>query len=266
MTTLLSTVASGTSTRGSIVFVHAFPLDHRLWRHVLESPPAGFLAVAVDLPGFGSTPLDAIGGRSGYDMDIVADLIVQTAKSQGIERAVFAGCSMGGYACFAVLRRYPEMVAGLLLSDTRATADTDAAREGRRQLIAAVDAAGIAAVAESMPGRLLGETTARNNPQLIDEVRSIITEQDPDAVAGALAAMADRRDSSDLLASIEIPVTVVVGSEDALVPLEEAEELASAIPGSELEVLDSVGHLPALESPDEFNKVVGRLADRVSSP
>lgn len=133
-------------------------------------------------------------------------------------------------------------------------------------VIEAVERAGISAVAGSMPDRLLGETTLKTKPELVEEVRSIITDQSPDAVIGALAAMARRRDSSDLLTAIDVPATVVVGSEDALVTVEEAEGLAAAIPGCELEVLESVGHLPALEAPDEFAEIVGRLVGRVSSP
>lgn len=266
MSNLLSTFTSGEAVRGDLILIHAFPLDHRLWQHVLDSPPDGFRVIAMDLPGFGSSSIDLIGGRDGYDMDAIAELIAQTAKSYGVERAVLGGCSMGGYACFAVLRTYPEMVSGLLLSDTRATADSDAAREGRMAVIEAVENSGITAVAASMPDRLLGETTLKANPELVEKVRSIITDQSPDAVIGALAAMARRRDSSDLLDMIDVPATVVLGSEDVLVTLDEAEGLAAAIPKCELEVLDSVGHLPALEAPDEFAEIVSRLTGRVSSP
>lgn len=266
MSNLLSTFTSGEALRGDLVLIHAFPLDHRLWQHMLDSPPDGFRVIAMDLPGFGSSSIDLAGGRDGYDMDAIADLIAETAKSCGVEEAVFGGCSMGGYACFAVLRSFPEMVSGLLLSDTRATADSNTAREGRMAVIEAVERAGISAVAGSMPDRLLGDTTLKTKPELVEEVRSIITDQSPDAVIGALAAMARRRDSSDLLAAIDVPATVVVGSEDALVTVEEAEGLAAAIPGCELEVLESVGHLPALEAPDEFAEIVGRLVGRVSSP
>lgn len=266
MTNLLSTFTSGEPVRGDLILIHAFPLDHRLWQHLLDNPPDGFRVIAMDLPGFGSSPIDVIGGRDGYDMGAVAELIASTARSHGIERAVFGGCSMGGYACFAVLSAFPEMVSGLLLSDTRASADSDAAREGRMAVIEAVERLGISAVASSMPSRLLGETTLSTNPELVEKIRSIITDQNPDAVIGALAAMARRRDSSDLLGGIDVPTTVVVGSEDALVTTDEAETLASAISGCELEVLDAVGHLPALEAPGEFAVIVKQLLERVSSP
>lgn len=266
MSNLLSTFTSGKAVRGDLVLIHAFPLDHRLWQHLLDNPPDGFRVIAIDLPGFGSSSIDLVGGRDGYDMDAIAGLIAETAKSCGVVRAVFGGCSMGGYACFAVLRSFPEMISGLLLSDTRATADSDSAREGRMAVIEAVENSGISAVAGSMPDRLLGETTLRGNPELVEKVRSIITDQSADAVIGALAAMARRRDSSDLLGTIDVPATVVLGSEDALVTLDEAEDLAAAIPGCELEVLESVGHLPALEAPRDFAKIVSRLTGRVSSP
>lgn len=261
----LSTVISGSPSRGNIVLIHAFPLDHRLWQHLLKHPPEGYRVLAMDLPGFGFTPLDVVGNENAYELDTLGDLIAATSKSHGVERAIFAGCSMGGYACFSMLRNHRQMIEGLLLADTRATADTQVAREGRMQLVSAIEQGGIKPVLESMPGRLLGKTTMQESPAIVAEIRSIIQDQPPLALTAALRAMASRKDSTDLLGSIDVPVTVVVGAEDALVSVEEARAMANLIPQSELEVLDSVGHLPSIEAPDFFARIVRQLADRVAT-
>ena len=82
-------------------------------------------------------------------------------------------------------------------------------------------------------------------------------------IAGALAAMRDRSDSTALLATLEdLPTMIVVGEEDAMTPVELARAMASVVPGARLEVVPDAGHLPPLEAPAAVNAL---LADFLKS-
>ncbi|WP_405361377.1 alpha/beta hydrolase [Kitasatospora sp. NBC_00085] len=263
MTQLPSAVSvreSGTGT--PLVLLHAFPLNASMWSAQLDALPGttGHEArvLAPDQRGFGGTEL----GTDEPSLDAVADDVALLLDAAGIERVVLGGLSMGGYVALAFARRHPHRLAGLLLANTKATADTDAARANRERIAAAV-------LARDSVQLLLDENVAAgqlgpDSGHLVDRVQGMIAAAPPAAVAWAQRAMAARPETLDVLAGVRVPVAVVAGAEDGLMPLSEAELMARARPDAELTVLPRVGHLSALEAPEQFDAVVRRLLERVA--
>ena len=237
-----------------IAFVHGFPHNRTLW-----APQVGALVdrarcIAPDLRGFGES------SRHGpFSIDQFADDVAMLLRGLGIARAVIAGISMGGYVAFALWRRHRSLVRGLVLADTRATADTEEARAKRRALVEVARTRGSGAVADGQITGMLGKTTRDKRPALIDEVHRMIESASVEGIVGALEAMIGRVDSTDTLATIDVPTLVVVGGEDVLTPLSEAEILHSAIRGSRLEVIEHAGHVSNLERPAAFNHVLSEF-------
>ncbi|MFE1316986.1 alpha/beta fold hydrolase [Kitasatospora phosalacinea] len=251
---------NGTGT--PLVLLHAFPLPARMWEVQLERVPgpAGDDArvIAPDQRGFGAAPL----GDPPPSLDTAADDLADLLDSLGVERAVLAGLSMGGYVAMAFARRHPGRLAGLVLADTKATTDTDAARANRERIAAAVLERGSVdlLLEERMAENLLAPGT---DPELTDAVRQMIAEASPAAVAWAQRAMAARPDSLDELAALEVPAAVIVGELDTVTPLSEARMMAEALSDAELTVIPAVGHLSSLEAPETFNAAVRALLKRV---
>jgi pimeloyl-ACP methyl ester carboxylesterase len=173
-----------------------------------------------------------------------------------VDRAVLVGLSMGGYIALAFYRNYPDAVRAMLLADTRASADTHEARTRRLKSAARAETEGSHAIAEDMVPLLLGHTTKESRPSIVERVREMIEANSPDGIAAAQRAMARRRDSTYILPAIDFPVLIIVGSEDALTPPEEAESLRSGIPRAHLRVIESAGHLSNLEQPEQFNEAL----------
>ena len=173
-------------------------------------------------------------------------------------RVVLGGCSMGTYVAMAVLRAAPELVTGLLLVSGRATADTEAGRANRHTMAARVEADGPGFVADAMLPALLGMETHERRPDVVATTRELVSEQDGAAIAWAQRAMGARPDSSALLAGTDVPTLIVRGEQDELIPLDEAEALATLMPKAEVVVLVGAGHLPPLEAPEEFTGAVAR--------
>lgn len=220
----------------------------------------GWRVVAPHLRGMGPDAADP----PVTSMDDFAADIVDLLDALGIEDAVFGGLSLGGYVLFALLRRAPAYVRGLILADTRPQADAPAAREGRQRMIDTARREGPEAIAAEMLPRLLGETTRRERPHVIERVASLVRGNTGEAIAGALTAMMGRPDSTDLLGGLRCPTLIVVGSEDTLTPPSVSEQMAAAIPDAILNVIDQSGHLPNVERPDAFNDAVaGFLARRL---
>lgn len=234
------------------IFIHAFPLNQSMWDDQFSRLREHCRVITLDLRGFGRS--ESPQGPSSMD-EMAAD-VRGLMTFLGVDRAVLVGLSMGGYVALAFYRNYPNAVSAMVLADTRASADTSEARERRLKSAEKAEAEGSSVIASDMIPLLLGETTLETRPEIVARVRSMIEANPPFVIASAQRAMAARRDSTELLASIDFPVQIVFGSEDKLTNLEEAEGLRSSIKGSRFRVIEWAGHLSNLERPEEFNKVL----------
>jgi pimeloyl-ACP methyl ester carboxylesterase len=253
-----------------VLLVHGFPFDASMWRDQLADPPPGWRFIAPDLRGFGRSGAAEAGAPATgmasaatpaevapLTMERHADDLAALLDHLGVKRAVLCGLSMGGYIALTFWRRHRERVRALILCDTRAGVDSDQVRENRRRLAEAVAREGARAAAEANLPRLLAHATRQHAPEVVERLRRMMEAQPPAGIIGALHGMAARPDSTDLLAGIDVPALVIVGDEDAFIPLEQARSLAAAIgSGARLAVIEGAGHLPPMEQPAVFNRTL----------
>lgn len=233
-----------------VIFLHAFPLNRRMWEGELTAllGEARYRLVALDWRGFGESEITS----EISTMELFADDVAGLMDALGMQNAVLCGLSMGGYAAFAFLRKYPQRVGGLILADTRPGADTPEARANRENVARIAETQGTGAIADLQVPRLLSEYTRQQHPDVEARVRQLIDEATPRGIAAASRGMAQRADSSDLLAGITCPTLVIVGEQDALTPPTVAQDYASRIPGAQYVVIPQAGHLSNLEQPEVF--------------
>ena len=236
----------------ALLLLHAFPLGLFMWDPQVEALAAKHRVVRFDARGFGgSAP-----GAGPLTMDRIADDAAALLDHLGIARATVMGCSMGGYAAFAFVRRHAHRLERLVLQDTRAAADSDEQKKNRGLLAARVLGEGAPAAVEAFLPKLLGATTQREQELVVAWLRERILAASPQAIADALHGLAARPDSRPTLAEIRVPTLVLVGEEDAITPPAEAEAMASEIHGSQLVVVPRAGHLASLEQPEAVNAAV----------
>jgi 3-oxoadipate enol-lactonase len=233
-----------------VIFLHAFPLNRRMWEGELTAllGEARYRLVALDWRGFGESEITS----EISTMELLADDVAGLMDALGMQNAVLCGLSMGGYAAFAFLRKYPQRVGGLILADTRPGADTPEAQANRENVARIAETQGTGAIADLQVPRLLSEYTRQQHPDVEARVRQLIDEATPRGIAAASRGMAQRADSSDLLAGITCPTLVIVGEQDALTPPTVAQDYASRIPGAQYVVIPQAGHLSNLEQPEVF--------------
>ena len=241
-----------------VVLLHGFPLNADMWRPQLENVPEGWRFIAPDLRGFGPEA-----NAPATSMDDLAAGVVEMLDALRIEKAAIGGLSMGGYVTFAVLRQAPARASAVILADTRAGADNEQGKAARNKMIDTVRSKGVSAVADEMMPKLLGETTRGEFPEVERRVREIAGANRPEGLAGAIAAMRDRPDSTPQLTEISVPALVLVGEEDTLTPPSEAQAMRAALNRSYLVDIPRAGHLSNLEAPDHFSAA---LADFLSAP
>ena len=242
-----------------VLFIHAFPLNRTMWAPQVSALVERCRCVAADLRGFGESALQGPATMAQY-----ADDLASLLDHLRIERAVIVGCSMGGYAAFAMWQRHRNRVRGLVLADTRAGADTEEGRERRRRLIALANEEGSLGVANAQIPGLVGKTTREKQPDIYDSVHRMMAQAKPAAIVGAIEAMMARPDSTQLLATINVPTLIVVGEEDVLTPVKESRAMHSVIAGSRLQVIASAGHLANMERPAAFNHVLSEFLGTLS--
>lgn len=237
-----------------LLLVHGWPHDHTMWEGQLGGLATYARVLAPDLRGIGGSTV-----RGPYTMDQYADDLIAFLEALGIARAVVCGLSMGGYIAFAMLRRHRDRIRGLILADTRATADTDDARANRARLITLIEQEGMIALAERQLQPMLARATIERHAELVDNVRSMMASVPPEGAIGALRAMAERPDSTALLGTIDVPTLVVGGAEDAITTPDVLRDMAASIPKSRVEIVEQCGHLCPLERPAAFNHVVSEF-------
>ena len=245
---------AATSGAGTpLVLLHAFPLDGRMWAPQVEALAGTYQVIVPDLRGFGAARDQAV---EEAGMDLLADDLARLLDDRGLDRVVLGGLSLGGYVALAFMRGHADRVSGLVLLDTKATADGDQAREGRLTMAERVLAEGSGFVPEVMLPKLLGQTSREHRPELVSRVAELIREQAPGAIAGAQRGMAARSDTTDVLASIKVPTLVMTGEEDTVTGPEVGRDLAAGIPGARFLLVEEAGHLVNLEQPEIVNEAL----------
>jgi pimeloyl-ACP methyl ester carboxylesterase len=119
-----------------------------------------------------------------------------------------------------------------------------------------VERDGTGPLAETMLPVLLGTTTLETRAAVAGRVRGLVAAAPAPAVAWASRAMAARPDSFEVLRATDVPALVVVGDEDALSPVAQAQEMVDALPQGRLAMVPGAGHLSAVEDPPAFASAV----------
>ena len=211
----------------TVVFLHAFPLDERMWKQQRELVPD---AVAPRLYG------------RGHTMDEWAQSIADGVDGE----LALVGASMGGYCALALARLVPERVSAALLLGARPDADSEERRAARAKTIELIREEGPNALWRDMVPKLFADERSADGSLLF---------RDAEGLVGAVEAIRDRDDSTEVARGLGNRLRFVVGDHD---PFVSADELQ----GFEVCELSGAGHLANLERPAEFDVLLEEfLAD-----
>jgi 3-oxoadipate enol-lactonase len=235
-----------------VVLLHGFPLDHHMWRNQVSALEQSYRVITPDLQGMGQSgvPLD---NRS---MEHYADDVLAVLDHLQIDRVVLGGFSMGGYVAFSLLRKAPERIAAVILSNTRADADTTEGKKNRMSMASALFDKGSIAAKEAMLPKLLTEQSLKENEALAEQLSKAMLGMNPEGLVHACLAMAFRKDSSKLLTSIKVPTLVIAGERDVIATPEIMNKMAEQIPGALYEEIPGAAHLAPMENPEAYNRVL----------
>ena len=241
-----------------LVLLHPYPGNHKFWAPLMPALSERYRLIMPDLRCHGASET----GVAEASMELHAADLEKICQAEGLQQAAFVGVSIGGYILFEFWRRYRQRVKALVLCDTRAQADTPEARAMRERSAKQVEGNGPDEYLDGMLARLMGESTRRNRPDLAKQARAMMGEMSVAGIAAGLRGMASRPDSTVTLGSIDVPTLILVGDEDTLTPVVDAQFLQQRIRGSQLRKIPAAGHWAPFEQAEAIAPVMRSFLDQ----
>lgn len=225
----------------TLVLLPGFLCDETVWR---EQIPA-FDCVIPDYGVLESLPAMAT-----------------SVLNQAPPQFALAGHSMGGRIALEMFRQAPGRITHIALFNTgchaRPEGEAGAEEErGRRRLLAIAREQGMRAMAMNWIPPMI-HPDRRGDTDLIEPIVRMMERKTPDIFEAQMNALLSRPEAGDLLPRIECPALVLTGSHDAWSPPVQHEEMAAAIPQSDLVIVPDCGHMSTMECPDAITKAMAR--------
>jgi pimeloyl-ACP methyl ester carboxylesterase len=240
-----------------LVLVHGIVGDARgTWGRQLEALSDDFTVVAWDGPGSGRSadPPD------WFRMPEFADCLAGFVAALGLRHPHVAGISFGGAMALELYRRHPAVPRTLILADAYAgwagSLSPEAVTDRLRFSLDVANRPSDDFVESMLPG-IFSSSAA---PERVAAFAATVREFHPVGFR-AMALASAEADLRPVLGLVSVPTLVLCGERDTRAPLPVSEALHAAIPGSQLVVLDDVGHASAVEAPERFNAAIRRFLD-----
>jgi pimeloyl-ACP methyl ester carboxylesterase len=242
-----------------VVLLHPTPLDRQYWRP-LTRELAGIRAIVPDLRGHGTSELGSDLPKGGFSRvpgapvltmaQLAADILALLDHLK-ISKAVFGGCSIGGYVLLELWRKAPQRMRCMMFVCSKPQLDAEAGLAKRMEMIARARADGVEELFDGIAQNTVAPSVKRERPEVVAEVRARMT-LTAEALVAVAAGLAVRPDSVPTVATICVPVLAVAGAEDTNVTEKDMDAFRAAPGGCELHVLPCAGHYAAYEQPKKL--------------
>jgi 3-oxoadipate enol-lactonase len=255
-----STVNAAQSGKGPPLFLfHSLLSDRASFDAIVPSLSRSFRVIVPELPGFGGSQV-VTGGLAA-----VADRMAQMVRDAAAgEDAIVLGNGYGGFVALQMAIRHPGIATKLILADCGA-AFSEPGREAFRNMAAASSAKGLVAITDVAMRRLFAPEFQAQHPDLMQGRREAFLRTDPEVFRAACDALA-KLDLRGEVTKVKVPVLVLVGEHDEATPPPMSHELAGLLPRAHLEIVPGCAHVPQLQAPQTFLKVIGDFLTTSSAP
>lgn len=246
----------------AILLMHGHPFDHTMWNPQVAAFSPHYKVIVPDLRGYGKSDLPSSG--TTHFEDYATDALA-LMDELNIENFHVAGLSQGGQFIMEVFRQAPHRVKSLVFCDTFAGLDTPEARQARYNAADRMEKEGMSGYANESIHKMIKADHVQSMPEVAEHVMNMMLDTSPAAAATAMRARCERIDYlHEVLPKIDVPSLIIVGRQDEFTPVAKAEEMQQNIQNSKLVIIEDAGHMPNLEHPDEFNKIVLEFLEGIS--
>ncbi|WP_299622402.1 3-oxoadipate enol-lactonase [uncultured Tateyamaria sp.] len=229
-----------------VVFANSLGTDMRLWDPIMPLLPGGLRVLRYDKRGHGLSTCPS----GPYGMGTLVSDVEQLMDHLGFRDAFFVGLSIGGLIAQGLAVKRLDLMRAMVLSNTGAKIGT---KDMWADRIAAVEAGGIEALADATMERWFSRAFL-DTPEL-ELWRNLLVRQ-PDAGYAGCSAAISGTDFYATTATLRLPTLGIAGSEDGATPPDLVREMVDLVPGSKFHLIRKAGHLPCVEQPEEYARVL----------
>ncbi|GAB4207409.1 MAG: alpha/beta hydrolase [Bacteroidia bacterium] len=227
-----------------IVLLHGFLGSTGIWKHTIPYLSKSYKVIVIDLPGHGKS--DCFG--YAHSMELMADAVYTALKYFRIKKAIIAGHSMGGYVALSFTKKYPHIIKGLCLFHSTAYPDTEEKKKDRNRAIKIVQKNPALFVRP-----MIKNLFAKNNLKYLKDELKMATatalKTPPQGIIAALVGMRDRPSSIAFIQQTSLPIMMIIGKKDNILPYESLLQQCDMIQNKECLILEYDGHFGMLENP-----------------
>ena len=237
-----------------VVLIHGHPFDHTMWAPQITAFSHSYQVIAPDLRGYGKSVLPDATATSFEDY---ATDVLNLMDLLKVDSFHLGGLSMGGQIIMEIFRQAPKRIKSLIFADTFAGLDTPEAKQARNVAATKLENEGMAGYADEVISKMITPAHVKSQPEVAAHVLRMMKSTSPLAAATAMRARSERIDYLNLVfPEINIPTLTIVGREDEFTPVAKAKEICKNLHNCKLVIIEDAGHMPNLEQPEKFNKVV----------
>jgi len=235
----------------AILLVHGHPFDHTMWSYQVDCLQR-FRLVIPDLKGYGKTDYQF---ERIFIEEHALDLVL-LLDALRIETVHLIGLSMGGQIIIEFARLFPRRVRSLVICDSNPAGETKTSRSNRLELAQRMLSIGMEEYAKEDIHKYVHPKTMAERAEAYDHLYEMMINTKVEGAAASHMGRAERRDNYNYLQQIKVPTMVIVGENDFFTPVDEMKSIAEQIPNSTFAVVENAGHMPNMEQPDVFNKLL----------
>jgi 3-oxoadipate enol-lactonase len=239
----------GNPKHETIVFIHGFPFNQSIWQQQIEFFKTKYRVITYDIRGHGSSEI----GNNTFGLDLFAEDLIGLMNHLDIKKAIVCGLSLGGYILLNAVGRFPERFKAIILNDTKCEEDSISQKINRLTAIKNLNLLGIEQYANHSLTALFTQKNIQNNYYQVDFIKNIILQTSIKTLDKTLIAMAVRKETCSELEQIKVPTLIIVGKEDALIPINVAQSMKNRIKDAQMAIIENAAHLPNLENKDAYN-------------
>jgi 3-oxoadipate enol-lactonase len=247
----------GPSAGPVVTLSHSLATDLSMWDPQMKALTARYRVLRYDTRGHGGTEVPA--GR--YSLGQLAEDARTLLQALGIVKTHWVGLSMGGMIGQTLALTTPNLFLSLALCDTSSRIPAEA-KPLWQERIKTAETQGMEPLVEATIGRWFTAPFREQATDVVDRVRTMIRETEPQGYAGCCHAIA-ALDLTDRLSAIKLPTLIVVGEEDQGTPVAASRAIQAQIPGSQLDIIKSAAHLSNIEQPEAFTRAVTMFLTRL---
>lgn len=242
----------------AIVLLHGFCGSSDYWTSVAPELARHYRVITPDLRGHGQSHIV----NPSFRIEDMAQDVVQLLDELQVEQAIVFGHSLGGYITLALAEQDAGRLQGFSLVHSTANPDAEVAKENRLKAVQTIQEQGIVPFVDGLIPKLFAPDHVQSMPDLVERCKQIGYRTSTEGAVGASLAMRERPDRNHVLASTQLPVLLVAGEADQIVPPDKLFTVSG--PHIQQAVLSSAGHMGMMETPDAFIEVIHRFAQGIN--